>query len=136
MLPLIRGAAQDEGIFDPDATPRKIESGLCEGATEVQAFSVGMEDIGGRAFLTHAYHVGERCEEEVVELLAIHFVVLDGQAVGGFEGDVIWRIGQHKIRALPIHQCGDVVGAGGVAAHEAVAADRPHIPTLHESSSF
>ena len=104
VLPLIWGASEDEGVFDPDATSGEIEACVLEGAAEVQSFGVGVENIGARTFLTNPDHARKRGEQEVIELIAIHLVILDRQARAGFKGDIVWRVREHKVRALPIHQ--------------------------------
>ena len=61
-----------------------------------------------------------------------NFVVRDFQPVGGFEGDVVGRVGENQVRFLPTHKCLNVRLVGGVAADEAVPADGPDVAALHK----
>ena len=136
VLPLVRGSPQHERVLDPDTTARELEACVLEGTAEVQTFGISVEHIRRCALLTHFRDLGKGGEQELVEGVRAHLVVLDRQAVGRFESDVVWRVGEHEVGALAIHERGDVVGAGGVAADEAMPSNRPHIPTLGERGGF
>lgn len=136
MLPLVRRAPQDEGVFDPDAAAGEFEPGVDERSAEVQPFGVGVEHIRTAALLTHACHVGKRCEQELVEGVGLHRVVFDCESIGGLEGDVVGRVGEHQVRALAVHEHRDIVCVGGVPADEPVPADGPDVPALDEGGGL
>ena len=46
VLPLIWGTTKYEGVFDPNTTARQVEASIKKRFTEVEAFGVGVENIG------------------------------------------------------------------------------------------
>jgi len=104
--------------------------------TEIQAFRVGMEHISSTAFFQVCSHVLKCRKQKFIKFLACHLIVFDGQTIGTFKGYIIRRVGQHKVGFLAIHQRSNIIGIGGVTAHQSVSAHRPHIATLHKGSLF
>ena len=84
-------------------------------------------DVGAAAFSHVRSHIPERCQQEVIELLVRHAVILDGFAVSGFISHIVGRIGNHQIGFQTIHQKINMIGIGAVTADHFVPAQRPNI---------
>ena len=97
VLPLIIGATEDEAVLYPDAAACKVEACVDECTAEVQPFGVCVEHISRTAFFEVCRHTLKRSQQEAVELLVLHAVVLDGQTAGAFERYTVGRIGQDQI---------------------------------------
>ena len=132
VLPLVIRASQHQGVLHPDTHARQMESGINERLSEVQPLSVRMEHIGRAAFLQMLRHALESGEEEVIKLLILHGIILDGQAAGTFEGDAIGRVCHDEVGFPAVHEQSHILGRGGVPAHKAVSAHRPDIAPLHK----
>ncbi|CAB0562267.1 hypothetical protein CIP107532_01810 [Corynebacterium diphtheriae] len=136
VLPLVRRASQHEGVFDPDAAAGELEPGIDERFAEVQPFGVGVEHISRPTLVENARHVGERGEQELVEGVGLHRVVFDREPVGGLEGHVVGRVGEHQVRACAVHEHPDIVCVGSVPADQPVPADGPDVPALDEGGGL
>ena len=134
MLPLVIRAAEHQGVLHPDTASGEVEACVDKRPAEVQPFGVGVEYVGRAAFLEHVRHVHERGEQECVELFVLDAVVLNRQAAGAFERHTIGRVRHDQVRAGAVHELLYIFRFGGVAAHEPVSADRPHVSGLHKRS--
>ena len=90
-----------------------------------------MEHIDGSIVRHDRFHVGEGIEQELVESIVCHVIVLDLPG-GAFVVHVVRRVGQHKVGLLAVHQ--DVVGflLRGVPTDQPVPSKRPHVARLGE----
>ena len=73
MLPLVRAAPQHQGVLLPDAAPGQIKSGILESLAKIQALGIDMEHIDGGV----GFHVYKSAEQELVEFIIRHIIVLD-----------------------------------------------------------
>ena len=78
VLPLVIATPQHHRVLYPDATAGQVEARLRKSATEVQALSVCVEHICRPAFFEVRGHLHERGKQELVELVPLHRVILDG----------------------------------------------------------
>ena len=131
MLPLIRRAAEDQRLFLPDAGAGQIKTGIREGPAEVQPFGVGMEYIDGGVLRHCLFCIGEGIEQELIEFVVRHVVILDLPGVA-FVVHVIGRVGHREVCELSVHQQGESVRLGTVAADEAVIAEQPQVTELRD----
>ena len=60
MLPLIGGTAKHKRLLFPDAAAGKIEPGISKSTPEVQALSIGMENIDAGVIRHDSFSVFER----------------------------------------------------------------------------
>ena len=132
MLPLVVRASQHQGILHPDTTSSEVEPGVDKSPAEVQPLGVGVEHIGSAAFFQHRSHRLESGEQECVEFLVLHAVVLDGQPGGAFEGHPVRRVGHDQVGAFTAHKFLHIFSFGGVPTHQAVSADCPDIARFHK----
>ena len=132
MLPLIIRASKHQGVLHPDAHARQMEPGVNERLSEVQALGVRMEDVCRAALFERVSHALECREQEGIELIVLHGIVLYGKTAGTLEGHAIRRIGHDEVGFLAVHQLRYVLCGCGVTAHETVPSDRPDIPAFHE----
>ena len=104
--------------------------------TEIQAFRIGMKNVCCTAFFQVGSHVLKCRKQKFIKLLACHLIVFNGQSIGTFKGNIIRRVGQHKVSFLTVHQRSNIIGIGGITAHQSVSANSPYIATLHKGSLF
>ncbi|MPN03465.1 hypothetical protein SDC9_150695 [bioreactor metagenome] len=88
-----------------------------------------MKHINGSVLRHRHFGVCKCRKQEVIERNAPHIVVLDF-ASRSFIIDVVRRVGHHQIGELPVHQSGEGVGFGRIAADQPMAAKRPDITEL------
>ena len=134
VLPLVVGASQHKAVLHPDAAPCKVEASVDERPAEIQTFGVCVEHISRAAFFEMVCHTLESGEQEAVEFLVFHAVVLNGQPAGAFERHSVGRIGQDEVCFRIAHKCIYIFRAGRVTAHETMPTDCPHVAALHKGS--
>ena len=119
MPPVVILPPQDERIFLPDQALCQFESGFDEAVSEQMPFRVGMEDISSSPHAHHGDHCLLKIDQEVVEALIVHIVVLDLPGCP-FVVDVVRRIGDHEVGLFAVHELVDVLLPCGVSAHQAM----------------
>ena len=135
MLPLIRRASEHQRLLFPDAAAGEVETGIGKSPAEVQPFGVRMEHIDGSIAGHDSLYIGEGVEQELVEGVVCHIVVLD------FTGRtfiiyVVRRVRDHEVGLDVAHQ--SVVGflLRGIAADQTVPTERPYVTGLGEGGFF
>ena len=131
VLPLVRRAAQYQGLLLPDTTAGEVEPGGIKGFSEIQPLGVGMEHIDGRIVRHDLLHIGKGIEEEVEKLLRCHVVVFDFPGAA-LVVHIVGRVGDDEVCLATIHE--DRVGFlfGAVAADESMPSQRPDVAGLRE----
>ena len=109
-----------------------MESGINEGLSEVEPFSVRVEHISGTAFFQNIGHCLKRCQKELVELVALHGIVLDGKTAGTLEGNAVGRVRHDQVGAFAVHEPFYILSLGGVTTEQAVLAHGPEVAGFHE----
>ena len=129
VLPLVRAAAQNQGVLLPDAAPGQIKAGILESLAEIQALGIGMEHIDGGVGFHVLFHVYESAEQEPVEFIIRHIVVLDFPSRFFYVYVVRW-IRQYQIGFLPVHQPCVSFWQRSIAADNAVFPQEPDVTSL------
>ena len=135
MLPLVRAAPQHQGILLPDAAAGQVKACVFECLAEVQPLGIGMEYIDGSIRLHVLFHIDEGREEELVELIVRHIVILDFTGCF-FHIDVIRRVRQHHVGLLPRHQPFIGFRQRRIAADDTVITENPDISFPGNSRLF
>ena len=135
VLPLVRAAAQDQGVLLPDAATGQVETCVLEGLAEVQPLRIGMEHINGCIPFHVLLHVDEGAEQELIKFIIRHIVVLDFPG-RFFHIYIVRRIRQHQIGFLAVHQPCVGFRQRGIAADDTVFPQEPDIPCLGHSRLF
>ena len=135
MLPLIRRAAQHQAGLLPDTAAGEVEACICECPGEVQPFRICMEYVDGSILRHDLFHVGKSIQQELIELFSGHVVVFDF-ASRAFIIDIVRRVRHHQICFLPLHE--NLIGFCfcGIAAHQTMASQRPHITGFRKDRLF
>ena len=132
VLPLVRAAAQHQGVLLPYAAAGQVKACVLECLAEVQPLGICVEYIDGSILLHVLLHVDEGRKKELVKLVIRHIVVLD-LAGRFFHIDVIRRIRQHHIGLLPRHQPFIGFRQRRIATDDAVVTQEPDISRTGDS---
>ena len=126
VLPLVRRAAQYQGLLLPDTTAGEVEPGGIKGFSEIQPLGVGVEHIDGGIVRHDLLHIGKGIEEEVEKLLRCHVVVFDFPGAA-LVVHIVGRVGNNEVRLAAVHESGVGFLFCTVAADESVSAKCPYI---------
>ena len=94
-----------------------------------------MEYIDGSIRFHVLLHVDECTEQELVELIIRHIVVLDFPS-RFFHVDVVRRVRQYQVGLLPVHQPCIGFRQGGIPTDDAVVTEEPDIAASGKSRLF
>lgn len=90
-----------------------------------------MEYIDGGILRHCLFCVGKGVKQEFIELVVRHVVVLDLPGAA-FIIYIVGRVSHREVGELPIHQQGEGICLGTVAADEAVIAEQPQVAELRD----
>ena len=135
MLPLVRRASEHQRLLFPDAAAGEVETCISKSPAEVQPFGVRMKHIDGSIAGHDGFHIGEGVEQELIEGVICHVVVLDlpGRA---FIVHVVRRVRDHEVGLDVAHQ--GVIGFlfRGISADQTVPTERPDVASLGKGGLF
>ena len=123
MLPLVIASSKYQGILHPDAASSQMEPSIDEGFSEVESFCIGMEDIGGSTFCKVVSHVLECLKQELIELITLERIILNGQTIGALEGSLVFY-SEKKISSVTADGCKAELASRGDNIYEVQLSSR------------
>ena len=135
MLPLVWRASEHQRLLFPDAAAGEVEACIGKSPAEVQTFGVRMEHIDGSIAGHDGLHIGESVEQELIECVVCHVVVLNLPS-RAFIVHIVRRVRDHEVGLDVAHQ--SIVGflLCGIAANQTVPTERPNVASLGEGGLF
>ena len=135
VLPLVRRASEHQRLLFPDAAAGEVEACIGKSPAEVQTFGVRMEHIDGSIASHDGLHIGESVEQELIECVVCHVVVLNLPS-RAFIVHIVRRVCDHEVGLDVAHQ--SVVGflLRGITANQTVPTERPNVANFGEGGLF
>ena len=110
-----------------------MEAGVNKCLTEDMTNGVCVEYIANTTCFQAVCHIGKALVQELVELIILDAVVLNGKTQRAFERYTIRRIGQNQVCTLAVHKGSHILFGGRISTIQLVPAHIPHIATLHKA---